>query len=100
MAHMAKPFALSLSVLCGLRRTCSVGLTLSRLHVRKQAQTGAMTAQGCPVLEWLVLDPPDSVSSVPSPSPRQIGFQSVPCHSEEVLLSSPPLPWVTSRAAC
>lgn len=41
----------------------------------------------------LVQDLLDSASHhVPSPTSRQIGFQSVPHHSEWVLLFSPPLP--------
>ena len=62
-----------ISVLCGLRGACWVGLnSLQVAPGETEAQTGAVTTQDCPVLEWLVLDPLDSVSRVPSTSPGQV----------------------------
>lgn len=52
--------------------------SLQFAHEEPEAQTGTVTAQSFPVLEWLLQGLLDSGSSVPSMSPRQKGFQSGP----------------------
>lgn len=78
--------------LCRLPCPCPVGLTLSSLHVGKQAQTSALTNQGFPAPEWLLQGLLDFMSSVASSPPRQMGSQSGPHYPEWVQLSSPALP--------
>lgn len=70
MAHIAELFTLSYqpSVVCGVPAGGSYSLQVA--HAETEAQTGAVTAQGCPALESLVLDLLGSMSSVPSPSPK------------------------------
>ena len=52
VAQMSEPLVLA-SVLCGLVCPCKVGLnSLWVAHEETGAQTGAVTAQGGPALEW------------------------------------------------